>query len=67
MPCPAIELGLIPLFIAFALRHFTGNGKTLEAQVRWMARNYVSRVRARHAVPLLKKRRTCATGGVNEG
>jgi hypothetical protein len=67
MPCPAIELGLIAPFIAFASRQFKGNGKTLEAQACWMARDYVSRVRARHAVPLLKKRRICATGGVNEG
>jgi|HubBroStandDraft_6_1064221.scaffolds.fasta_scaffold57739_4 hypothetical protein len=37
MPCPAIELGFIAPFIAFASRQFKGNGETLEAQVRWMA------------------------------
>jgi hypothetical protein len=41
MPCPTIELGLIAPFIAFASRQFKGNGETLEAQVRWMARDYV--------------------------
>jgi hypothetical protein len=41
MPCPAIELGFIAPFIAFASRQFKGDGKALEAQACWTARNYM--------------------------
>ncbi len=52
MPCLAQELGAVVPFVA--LWNSEATTKQLKRALPWMARGRLWRVRARHAVPLLK-------------
>ena len=52
MPCPANELGVVEPFVAIE----NSKANTGTASCESMAGDCLWRVRARHAVPLLKKR-----------